>query len=191
MTNRFRLTGPGLNIYVAAIGGILVYLMILGILFVTEQYEEKHNGYRLLSALPVKISEIITAKFLATGVTVLFYVVSAAGLLLSASGGEVSVSTALSFLLFNGCVGLLFCGLMYIGILSLSYTRFIIVFLIFTTMMGIVPLILTRSMGMEKVMEGFMNLLRTTNWMAAVPAAVLLYAGMGSIAVLLKRRFKG
>ena len=185
------LTGPELNIYMAAVSGVLVYLMILGFIFVTEQYEEKHNGYRFLAAMPIKTSGIIAAKFLAAGTTILFYVAAASGLILSTSGGDVSVSTALSFVLFNGCAGLLFCGLMYIGILSINYTRFMIVFLTFTALMSLVPFILTTFVEMGPVIEGFLNLVRTAVWPAVIPAVVFLYIGMGFLAAFLKRRFKG
>jgi len=184
------LTGPGLNIYVAAVSGVLVYLMVLGFLFVTEQYEEKHNGYYFLAAMPVRISEIITAKFLSGGATILFYVAAASGLILLTSGGDVSKTTALKFVHFNGCAGLLFCGLMYLGIFSLKYTRFMIAFLTFTALLGLVPPLLTRFVEMGVVIESFLSFIRRTDWATVVPAIVFFYIAIGFMAVFLKKRYK-
>ena len=54
---RFLLGGE-LNVLFTLMGGFVLFMYPFGTLMMSEQYEEKHRGYAILSALPVSSLEI-------------------------------------------------------------------------------------------------------------------------------------
>ena len=58
------LTGSAISTAFVLLSGVLAYMLVFGLIFVNEQYEEKHHGYIFLCTLPIHVSEIVFAKFL-------------------------------------------------------------------------------------------------------------------------------
>lgn len=57
-------TGSALSTPFVLLSGFLAYMLAFGLIYVIEQYEEKHHGYVFLSTLPLSVGEIVFAKFL-------------------------------------------------------------------------------------------------------------------------------
>jgi flagellar motor component MotA len=55
--------GQELNVFFTLISGVMIFLYTIFALLVSEQYEEKHHGYSIMSALPVSRLEVTAAKF--------------------------------------------------------------------------------------------------------------------------------
>ena len=58
------ITGGDFSVPFVVLSGILAYVLVFGLIFVSEQYEEKHHGYIFLRTLPIHVREIVFAKFL-------------------------------------------------------------------------------------------------------------------------------
>ena len=180
--------GSRFNTAFAILSGMVLLIYILGATFINEQYEEKHKGYTFLSSFPVKDSEILGAKFL---------ILLVAGLLLTGflvtlfSLTDIQpqdLVTVRSYLMFMASFALLMGGILYIGIMAVGYTKFMVVVLTFTTALGLVPMLILKfyrdSIG--DVIAGFIAWLQAVNWLLLAPLVLVLYAGLYCLAVQVK-----
>ena len=178
------LTGVPLKPGMVIISGILMYPVIIGSIFVSEQYEEKHNGYVFLDSLPVTPGEIVGAKFAFVFINIAVFVLFLLVLFWVAWG--VLSPRAFSFVLLNSVVCLILAGLTYIGILGLNYTIFLKVSLFILVLLQIVPLLLLRGGKVDVYVAGFKNFLTSLNWLFVIPVVLAVYLGMLYIAVKVK-----
>lgn len=171
------------------ISGVSLFLLIFGIVFVNEQYEEKHQGYAFLDILPVKAHEIVMAKFalalVADTILVGFLII----LLSFSSGTPNQIVVARSFFLMTGCICLMMAAIMYTGIFWFGYTKFMVIFLLFTATLGLVPpLIITFYRDkMDIFITNTINFLAHFNWLYALPVILIVYSGLMLTAIHVKR----
>jgi hypothetical protein len=169
------------------LGNMMVYMMTMGIIFIVEQYEDKHKGYALLSSLPVKMREVLALKF----ALVLFYLALYVGFLVILAKIFVSdrnFALVRSLTLFNGTLGLILAGLFFIGIFGLGYTKFTIIFLSFTVALGFVPMAIQMFADLDRLIEQFKSFLRMLPWIWVLPLAILLYAALFFLAAEVMKR---
>jgi hypothetical protein len=169
------------------LGNMMVYMMTMGIIFIVEQYEDKHKGYALLSSLPVKMREVLALKF----ALVLFYLALYVGFLVILAKIYVSgrnFALVRSLTLFNGTLGLILAGLFFIGIFGLGYTKFTIIFLSFTVALGFVPMAIQMFADLDRLIEQFKSFLRMLPWIWVLPLAILLYAALFFLAAEVMKR---
>jgi hypothetical protein len=175
------------NAYFVLLGNLLIYLMIMGMIFIGEQYEEKHKGYTLLAALPVKIREVVAVKFLLVLLSLglyLGFLVILAKIYVSAQ----NFALVRSLFLLNGSAALILAGLFFIGIFGLGYTKFSIVFLSFTAALGFVPMGIRLFADLDKLIGQFKAFLRTVPWMWVLPLVLTLFAALFFLAATIKER---
>ena len=137
--------GSQLDILFAILSGPLLFMFVFLTLLVEEQYEEKHRGYAILSVLPLKNSEIVAAKFLFTLAVDAAMLVFLMVLFATFSTAPSQAEVVHGYFLAAAGVGLLFAGLLYMGIFTFGYTKFIIAVLCFTTALGMVPALILKS----------------------------------------------
>ncbi|MFC2159017.1 ABC-2 transporter permease [Acidobacteriota bacterium] len=182
------ITGPELSPYFVSFSAILLYIAILGPISTREQYEEKHKGYAVLAPLPLTILEIVAAKYIlvfcSLALTAGFTIV----LLLTTQANPSEMSLGISFILFNGAAALLLGGLMYIGIFGLGYTKFMFVVLSITVALGLVPFVIMRFVGMDRLMESMIQFLESANWLVFIPITILLYIALMFLTATLRKR---
>ena len=175
------------NAYFVSLGNFLIYLMVMGMIFIGEQYEEKHKGYTLLSTLPVKIREVVALKFLLVLLNLTLYV----GLLVLLSKlfvSEQNFSLVRSLGLMNGSVALILSGFFYIGIYGLGYTKFTIIFLSFTVALGFIPMGIQMFSDLDKLINQFKTFLGAVPWPWVLPLVLMLYAALFCLAAKIKER---
>lgn len=170
------------------ISGVLVFMMVFGPVFFNEQYEEKHKGYDFLDILPVKASEIVSAKF---GLVLVTVVATVGYLLLLYSVSNVAPNDwnlVRSYLLMGGFVSLFFAALSYIGIFSLGYTKFAIIVMSFFMLLGFVPILIMKFYrdNMDVLIENILAFLRNVNWLVIIPLALIGYFGLMFITIKIK-----
>jgi hypothetical protein len=170
------------------ISGVLVFMMVFGPVFFNEQYEEKHKGYDFLDILPVKASEIVSAKF---GLVLVTVVATVGYLLLLYSVSNVAPNDwnlVRSYLLMGGFVSLFFAALSYIGIFSLGYTKFAIIVMSFFMLLGFVPILIMKFYrdNMDVLIENILAFLRNVNWLVIIPLALIGYFSLMFIAIKIK-----
>ena len=170
------------------ISGVLVFLLVFGPVFFNEQYEEKHKGYDFLDTLPVKASEIVYAKFglvLATVMATVGYI-----LLLFTVSKVAPNDWALvrSYVLMSGFVCLFFAAISYIGIFGLGYTKFAVFVMSFIALLGFVPILILKFYrdNMDVLVENILTFLRSINWMAVIPLALIAYFSLMFTAIKIK-----
>lgn len=99
------------------------FLLISGSLSTSESYEEKNQGYRILSTLPVTDKEIVTSKFImilgAVSIVTLLNIVL---LIIRLNSSEKTSGMIMTGILW-GVFCLLYGAVMYIGIFKLGFTR--------------------------------------------------------------------
>ena len=179
------LTASAGNAYYILLGNFLIYLMIMGMIFIPEQYEEKHKGYMLLATLPVKIREILAVKFILILISLTVYV-SYLVLLSRIFVSERNFPLARSFSLLNGAVALLLAGVVYTGIFGLGYTKFTIVFLTFVTALGIVPMAIQLFADLNKIIDQFQSCLIALPWWWILFLVLGLYSALFLLSAKLK-----
>jgi hypothetical protein len=170
------------------ISGVLVFMMVFGPVFFNEQYEEKHKGYDFLDILPVKASEIVSAKF---GLVLVTVVATVGYLLLLYSVSNVAPNDwnlVRSYLLMGGFVSLFFAALSYIGIFSLGYTKFAVIVMSFFMLLGFVPILIMKFYrdNMDVLIENILAFLRNVNWLVIIPLALIGYFGLMFITIKIK-----
>lgn len=182
--------GRDLHTLFLLISGILIFLLVFGAIFVNEQYEEKHKGYGFLAILPLKAKEIVAAKFLLvlladmlfTGFLVFIFSISRAK--------AEELAAARSYILLCGCICLVLAAVMYIGILGLGYTKFLVVVLTFTTALGLIPLFIMKTYKgrMDILMEQVLVWLRGLDWIIMIPVVLICYYILMEITTWVKAR---
>jgi len=170
------------------ISGVLIFMMVFGPVFFNEQYEEKHKAYDFLDTLPVKASEIVSAKF---GLVLVTVVATVGYLLLLYSVSNVAPNDwnlVRSYLLMGGFVSLFFAALSYIGIFSLGYTKFAVIVMSFFVLLGFVPILIMKFYidNMDVLIDNILAFLRNVNWLAVIPLVLIGYFGLMFIAIKIK-----
>ncbi len=99
------------------------FLLISGSLSTSESYEEKNNGYRMLSALPITDKEIVASKFLMVLGAVSVVTVLNIFLLLIRMDSPDKLQMKIMIGVLWGVFCLLYGAVMYIGIFKLGFTR--------------------------------------------------------------------
>lgn len=169
------LTGSAISTAFVILSGLMSYFLVFGLIFVNEQYEEKHHGYIFLCTLPLSVREIVMAKFL----RVLFAELLLAGMSvlwisLSPALGE-QIVVARSWILFNALLALALGGLAQIGLFSTSYTTFLKISLVFLIFLQIMPLLLMSSGKAGQFIEGTIDFLSSINWVVLIPVGFAVY----------------
>ncbi len=170
------------------ISGVLIFMLVFGSVFFNEQYEEKHKAYDFMDILPVNASEIVSAKF---GLVLVTVMVSVGYLLLLFSLSKVAPNDWIlvrSYILMSGVVCLFIAALSYIGIFGLGYTKFAMIVMTFVLLLGFVPILIMKFYGnnMDVLIENILTFLRSVNWLAVIPLALIGYFGLMVIAIKIK-----
>ncbi len=107
------------------------FLLVSGSLTTSEKYEETHNGYRILGALPVTNREIVGAKFILVLGAVILVTGFNITLLLAHSGSMQAKPTMVMIGVLWGIFCLLYGAVLYVGIFKFGYARMTNAFWIF------------------------------------------------------------
>lgn len=99
------------------------FLLISGSLSTSESYEEKNQGYRILSTLPVTDREIVTSKFIMIFGAVTIITLLNITLLIIRLDSPEKLSAMIMLGILWGVFCLLYGAVMYIGIFKLGFTR--------------------------------------------------------------------
>jgi len=169
--------GKDQAVLLVLISGVLILMLVFGPVFFNEQYEEKHKGYDFLDILPVKASEIVSAKF---GLVLVTVVAIVGYLLLLFSVSKVAPNDWIlvrSYILMSGVVCLFFTALSYLGIFSLGYTKFAMIVMSFFVLLGFVPILIMKFYrdNMDVLIENILTFLRHVNWLAVIPLVLIGY----------------
>jgi hypothetical protein len=170
------------------ISGALVFMLVFGPVFFNEQYEEKHKGYDFLDILPVKASEIVTAKF---GLVLVTVMATVGYLLLLFSVFKIAPNDwalVRSYILMGGVFCLVFAALAYIGIFSIGYTKFAVIVMSLFVLMGFVPILIMKFYrdNLDVLIENILAFLRNVNWMVVIPLVLIGYLSLMFIAIKIK-----
>ena len=180
--------GNELNVPLVLVSGIMPFFLILGVIFMNEQYEEKHNGYAFLDILPLKAHEIVAPKFLLIFCGVVILTSLTIILLYSTTAIPEQLVLARSYILLGMCVSLVFAGILYTSIFAISYIKSIMIVLIFTTAIGFVPLLIMKKDRdqMDALIDGILNWLTHLNWIVILPLTLVLYCGLMLLSIHIK-----
>jgi hypothetical protein len=182
-TIRFLLGGE-LNVIFTLMSGVVLFMYPFGTLMMSEQYEDKHRGYAILSALPVSSLEITAAKFLLPAAANAALLISLLLLFSTFSAPAQDMLLVRSYFLMMASAALLAAGVLYIGIFGIGYTKFLLIVLSFITALGLVPMLFLRANqgSMDVVIENLLAWIRGLNWFVLLPLLLLVYLGLMGIA---------
>jgi hypothetical protein len=172
------ITGYALATPFVLVSGFFAYILVFGLIFVGEQYEEKHHGYVFLSTLPLRVGEIVAAKFLRVMAAEVLLAGLSLFLISISSGTAKQMAVARSWILLNGFLALVLGGVAFIGLFSTNYTTFLKISLVFLVFLQMIPMLLLNSGKMNDFIEGILAFLGSINWAVWIPAGLLLYAGL-------------
>ncbi len=177
------LTGSVLSNAFVFLSGILSYMLVFGLIYVNEQYEEKHHGYIFLSTLPINVREIVFAKFLRVLCAELLLAGVTITLISLSPALPEKMTVAYSWILFNALLALALGALAFIGLFSTSYTAFLKISLVFLVFLQLIPLIIMSSGKMQEFIDGTIQFLSSINWMVWIPVGLVCYFGLMLAAV--------
>ena len=182
------LLGKDLNIMFTLLSGVILFMYAFGAMLISEQYEEKHKGYSILAALPVKTFEVVAAKYLLPWVGIVGLTGFTLVLFSSFSTSSSDWVLVRSYFLLMAGVSLLLVGLLYVGVFGFGYTRFIIVVLSITAALGFVPLLVLKKYNdrMDILIENLFTWLRDLEWVSVIPLLLLVYLGLMFLATRVK-----
>lgn len=180
------ITGGALSNPFVILSGILAYMLVFGLIFVSEQYEEKHHGYIFLSTLPISVRKIVFAKFLRVLCAELLLIGVVITLISFSSALPDQLVVARSWVLLNGLLALGLGGLALIGLFSTSYTVFLKISMVFLVFLQLIPLILMSSGKFQAFIEGTIDFLSTINWLVWIPVGLAVYFGLMLAAIKAK-----
>ena len=170
------------------VSGVLLIMLVFGPVFFNEQYEEKHKGYDFLDTLPIKASEIVSAKF---GLVLVTVMATVGYLLLLFSVFKVAPNEWVlvrSHIMMGGVMCLFFAALSYIGIFSLGYTKFAVIVMSFFVVLGFVPILILKFYleNLDVLIDNILIFLRNINWLVVIPLVLIGYFGLMFIAIKIK-----
>lgn len=180
------LTGSAISTAFVFVSGIMAYMLVFGLIFVNEQYEEKHHGYVFLCTLPISVREIVFVKFLRVLCAELLLVGMSITLISLSPGLSDQLVVARSWILLNGLLALALGGLALIGLFSTSYTAFLKISMVFLVFLQMIPLLLMSSGKMKAFIEGTIEFLPTINWLVWIPVGLSVYFGLMLAAIKVK-----
>jgi hypothetical protein len=176
--NHDRLTGPDpltLN-FVFTLAPYL-FFVVLGAVYIHEQFEQKSNGYAFLRTLPVKTSDIVVSKFLLVLLSVLIYTGFHCVAFTKISSDPSYWKPSCSFLIINGNICLILTALLYVGIFRYGYTKVgkFIVFLWLFIVLSPIPIhiFLLRRLGISR--REIIEKVNGLNWVIVTLVCVALY----------------
>jgi len=183
------MAGKNPSVPLILISGFLIFMVVFGSVFANEQYEEKNKGYSFLAILPVKTSSIVASKFL----LVLLADIFLAGFLVfllsftSATGDQFTLIRSYFFMMAAICLFL--AAIIYIGIFLFSYTKFALGFLVFTSVLGVLPIVILRGNrdNLDFKIEALLDFLTNINWFQYIPIILAAYFALMLIAVQVKK----
>ncbi len=180
------ITGGDFSVPFVVSSGILAYMLVFGLIFVSEQYEEKHHGYIFLSTLPIHVREIVFAKFLRILIAEILLLGLTITMISLSPGLSEQLVVARSWILFNGLLALALGGLAFIGLFSTSYTAFLKISMVFLVFLQMIPLLLMSSGKMKEFIAGTTDFLSTINWLVWIPVGLAVYFGLMLAAIKAK-----
>ncbi len=105
------------------LSGMMLYMLIFGGLMNIEKYEEKHNGYKIMSALPLPNFILSGVKFT---ILIFCFIIGVPYLLIILkifAVMEGSFMLKLKYFLLSGSIGLAVNSVGYVGILKYGYNK--------------------------------------------------------------------
>jgi len=168
------------------LSSVLIYFLVLGEIFINEQYEEKHHGYVFLSTLPLNVKDIVVAKFIRVFLSALLLVGLIVLLISLSPGDREGIVLARSFVLSNGLIALILAGVTFVGLYGVGYTVFLRIALFGLVLLQMIPFILMSTKKTEAVIVGISKFLPTIDWMIGIPAGLAIYFGLMFAAVKVK-----
>jgi hypothetical protein len=144
MMNHDRLTGPDpLTLNFVFTMAPFLFLIILGTIYIHEQFEQKTNGYAFLRILPIKFDDIVIAKFLLVFLTTLFYVGFHCVAFSRISNDPNYLGPSCSYLIINANICLLLAALLYLGIFRFGFSKVGKYLLVFWLVIILAPIPIT------------------------------------------------
>jgi len=180
------LTGSVLSTPFVLLCGLLPYFLAFGLIFVNEQYEEKHHGYVFLCTLPISVRKIVFAKFLRVLCAELLLIGLVITLISFSSALPDQLVVARSWVLLNGLLALVLGGLSLIGLFRTSYTTFLKISMVLLVFLQMIPLILMSSGKMPSFVSRIEEFLTTVNWLIWIPVGLAVYFGLMLAAIKVK-----
>lgn len=180
------LIGSATSAPFVVLSGLLSYILVFGLIYVNEQYEEKHHGYVFLCTLPIHVWEIVFAKFLRILLAEIMLAGLAITLIFLSHGNPDQFKVTYSWILLNSFLSLVLGGLALIGLFSTSYTAFLKISLVLLVFLQMIPLILMSSGKTEAFINRTIEFLPTINWLIWIPVSLSVYFGLMFAAVKVK-----
>lgn len=184
--NYDRVTGPDpltLN-FVYTLAPYL-FFVVLGAVYIHEQWEQRNNAYAFLRLLPVKPSDIVVSKFLLILLSVIIYTGFHCVAFFKISNDPSYWKPSCSFLIINGNICLILTALLYVGIFRYGYNRigkFVILLWLFIVFSPIpINIFLLRRLGISRreIIENVNGL----NWALVTIVCLTLYYLLMRVAI--------
>lgn len=159
-----------LEFFLVISSGIYIIFMTTGNMLFSESYEEKNNGFCIMNSLPVKVREIVAAKFLKSLLlTFLSFVIVLLQNTIYISSENLLSKYIVNFSFFSAGASLLIVSVAYLGIYKMGLTKFLRIILPTFFILGVLIqflliLLTAKNHSAAYLFETFKQFLLNTNW---------------------------
>ncbi|MBN1223070.1 MAG: ABC-2 transporter permease [Candidatus Aminicenantes bacterium] len=186
LMNYDRLTAPDPgSIHFALTLMPFIFWVVIGATWSHEQWEDRYNGYALLSILPVDAGDIVRAKFTVVFLSTLFYVLSAGIVFFLVSKNPGYWKPSIRFMVVNANICLVLAALSYVGIFRFGYAKFGKFILIFWFLLLIAPIpinqLLLPWLGISRL--DAIRQISNLNWIVATIIGIGIYLALMQVAI--------
>lgn len=177
-------------------GGMWIFLVVLGGAINGEMIENKMKGYAFLCTLPVRDRDIVMAKFFMAGLTALVLVVYIEILFGFLPGPAHLFSLGRIMIPFFAGVALLLTALLYVLVYRIGFSRSIkiawaVFFSVILFPLLIMEFVLNRkSLDFSRIFDAVISL-PWVIWVLAGLAFLFAYIGLMALAVKVKKARRG
>lgn len=182
-----RLTSTELRVASVVTNMVLMWLVAFVPLMVTEMEEEHSNGYALLGSLPVRVREIVAAKFLLFLAAIATCTAAQFVFLAVVQAAPALLAVAHSVILLTGALCLLMGGIFHAAIFSFGCARLMTASLVVCTASSVAATILSSKPGARELLRKAAGLLLQLSGADVVLGGLALYALLFLISVALFR----
>jgi hypothetical protein len=165
------LTSPAPSPVHAVLNSGLMFVQVVGAIFVVEATEERSRGYEFLSALPLRKLEIVAAKF-----TLVFAAIA----IIAAANSLWFTGPARNGILLAALACLLLCGVIYTGVFAFGLSRIVIGMMTIGLAVNVLLTLLFRSQRgkLLGLIEGLNPFLNAPQWAIPVLITVAAYTAL-------------
>lgn len=177
-----------LGVEIAAFNGFYIFFIAIWAVLAVEQAEERYNGYLFLSTLPLRVRDVVAAKFALPFLLIALSVLLNFVLFERFPAEPDILARCRGIALASGAGGILLVALVYLAIYRFGVKTLFVMFGVIIFMLNVVGLLAVKGMlpGVARFFGMFASVTPGAGLYVWVFAAVAAFFGLMAVAIRIK-----